>query len=145
MAMIAEFVNLKQVGLSREQALARLVAWHQGQGHRVLVLAGDEAQAQELDRLLWTYDPASFVPHALAGGPDEAQEPVLIASQPQNPHAATVQVLTGPQQALAPGMEQVILLVPAEEGPELDTYRQRYKELSQTSGVKMRHTTRLPG
>jgi DNA polymerase-3 subunit chi len=143
--MIAEFVNLKQVGLSRDQTLARLVAWHQGQGRRVLVLAGDEMQVQELDELLWTYDPASFVPHALAGGPDQAREPVLIASQPQNPHAAQVQVLTGPQQPLAPGIEHLILLVPAEEGPELEAFRQRYKELSQTTGVQMRHTTRLPG
>jgi DNA polymerase-3 subunit chi len=143
--MIAEFVNLKQVGLSRDQTLARLVAWHQGRGHRVLVLAGDDVQAQELDELLWTYDPASFLPHALAGGPHEAQEPVLIASQPLNPHAAQVQVLTGPEQPLAPGIEHLILLVPPDEGPELEAFRKRYKELSQTSGVRMRHTTRLPG
>jgi DNA polymerase III subunit chi len=143
--MIAEFVNLKQVGLDREQALARLVAWHQGQGRRVLILASDERQARELDQLLWTHDQASFLPHALAGGPDEAREPVLIASQPRNPNAATVQVLCAPEQPLAPGVEHVILLVPSEEGPELGAFRQRYKELSQTPGVQMRHTTRLPG
>ncbi len=143
--MIAEFVNLKQLGLSREQALARLVAWHQGRGRRVLVLAADEQEAQELDRLLWTYDQASFLPHALAGGPDEAQEPVLIASQPGNANAATVQVLCAPAQEAAPGVEHLILLVPAEEGPELLASRQRYKDLSLAPGVEMRHTTRLPG
>ncbi|CAO0822890.1 DNA polymerase III subunit chi [Desulfarculales bacterium] len=143
--MIAEFVNLRQVGLSREQTLASLVAWHQGQGRRVLVLAADEHQAQELDRLLWTYDPASFLPHALIGAPDQDQEPVLIASQPCNPHAATVQVQSTPDQDLAPGIEHLILLVPSEEGPELLAFRQRYKELSQALGVQMRHTTKLPG
>ncbi|MFH1036205.1 MAG: DNA polymerase III subunit chi [Pseudomonadota bacterium] len=150
--MIAEFVNLKQVGLSREQTLARLVAWHQGRGRRVLVLAGDQARAQELDALLWTYDPASFLPHALAGGPDQEREPVLVASQPLNPHGAIVRVQVQVQDApeldlpldMAPGLEHLILLVPPDEGPELEAYRQRYKELSQTPGVKMRHTTKLP-
>ncbi|MBI4800841.1 MAG: DNA polymerase III subunit chi [Desulfarculus sp.] len=143
--MIAEFVNLRQAGLSREQALARLAAWHQAQGRRVLILVADEHQAQELDRLLWTVDPASFVPHALAGGPDQESEPVLIVSQPHNPNAATVQLLTSPEQAPAPGVEHLVFLVPAQEGPELLAYRQRYKELSQTPGVEVRHTTRLPG
>lgn len=143
--MIAEFVNLRQAGVSWEQACARLAAWHQAQGRRVLILARDELQAQDLDRLLWAFDPASFVPHALAGGPDQEGEPVLIVSQPHNPNAATVQVLTGPGQAAAPGVEHLVFLVPAQEGPELLAYRQRYKELSQTPGVEMRHTTRLPG
>lgn len=142
--MIAEFVNLKQLGLSWEQALPRLVAWHQRQGRRVLVSAADEQQAQDLDRLLWTFDPASFLPHALAGGPGQAEEPVLIASGLGNANAVTVQMLCAPEQPAAPGIGHLILLVPATKGPELTAYRARYKELSQTPGVEMRHTTKLP-
>lgn len=34
---------------------------------QVLVLAGDDAQARELDDLLWTFSDDSFVPHAVCG------------------------------------------------------------------------------
>ena len=37
------------------------------QGHQVFINAASEAQAQTLDELLWSYRPASFLPHALHG------------------------------------------------------------------------------
>jgi DNA polymerase-3 subunit chi len=49
-------------------------AWQQG--HRVFINATDERQARELDELLWSYRPASFLPHALLG--QEQHEPVVI-------------------------------------------------------------------
>ena len=45
-------------------------------GHRIYINAGDEAQARHLDDLLWSFRPASFIPHALHG--DEAGEPVTV-------------------------------------------------------------------
>ena len=36
------------------------------QGHHVYIHADDEAQAQQLDKLLWTFNQSSFIPHALA-------------------------------------------------------------------------------
>lgn len=144
--MKVEFINLKQCGLAPRQALARLAAWHQAQGARVLVLALDQAQAQELDQLLWTHDPASFLPHALAGGPDQEQEPVLIACQPAGLEAGRVAILA---QAAAPlpgeGCALCQVLVPGQEGPELTACRALYKELAQRPGLELAHTTSLPG
>jgi len=41
-------------------------------GHRIYINAVDKPQALALDELLWSYRPASFLPHALAGdGPSE--------------------------------------------------------------------------
>jgi len=37
------------------------------QGHRIFINALDEHQARELDELLWSYRPASFLPHGLHG------------------------------------------------------------------------------
>ncbi len=37
------------------------------QGHRIFINAVDEAQARTLDELLWSFRPASFLPHGLHG------------------------------------------------------------------------------
>jgi DNA polymerase-3 subunit chi len=143
-----EFVNLRQAGQSLMQAVARLAAWHHGQGRRVLILAGDELQAQEADRMLWTYDPASFLPHALAGGPDQDQEPILIALAADNLNQAQVLIALAPLAAEAQEIKKYELLVdfvPTEEGPELTAARQRYKQWQGVAGVELLHSTRLPG
>jgi DNA polymerase-3 subunit chi len=36
-------------------------------GHRVFINASDEAQARTLDDMLWSFRPASFLPHGLHG------------------------------------------------------------------------------
>ena len=51
----------------RLHVAARLVDKAAQHGHRVFINAVDEAQAQQLDDLLWSYRPASFLPHGLAG------------------------------------------------------------------------------
>lgn len=57
-------------------------------GARLLIVAEDDARRAALDRLLWEYRPASFLPHAEAGGPDDAAQPVLIAGAPQAANGA---------------------------------------------------------
>jgi DNA polymerase-3 subunit chi len=47
-------------------------------GHRIYILAPDFAQAQHLDRLLWTFNQGSFIPHGLGAESPDADIPVLI-------------------------------------------------------------------
>lgn len=49
------------------------------QGNRVLIATADEQASQELDQLLWSFSPESFVPHALVGTPAAAASPVVIS------------------------------------------------------------------
>ena len=51
----------------RLQVAVRLADKAFGQGHRIFINADSEAQARRLDELLWSYRPASFLPHALLG------------------------------------------------------------------------------
>jgi len=46
-------------------------------GHRIFIHAEDEGEARELDRQLWSFRPASFLPHALVG--DDPGEQICIA------------------------------------------------------------------
>ena len=59
-------VQAKEQG-QRLQVAARLADKAFQQGHRIFINAADEAQARHLDELLWSYRPASFLPHALHG------------------------------------------------------------------------------
>jgi DNA polymerase-3 subunit chi len=51
----------------RLQVAARLADKAFQQGHRIFINAADETQARTLDELLWSFRPASFVPHGLHG------------------------------------------------------------------------------
>ena len=50
-------------------------------GGRLLIVAEPEEQRVALDRLLWSYAPESFLPHAQAGSSDDAAQPILIAQE----------------------------------------------------------------
>ena len=58
----------------------KLAAKASHQGHHVFIHADDEAQAQQLDKLLWTFNQTSFIPHSLAtAGTDiKAYDKVII-------------------------------------------------------------------
>jgi DNA polymerase III subunit chi len=47
-------------------------------GHRIYIYAPDSGQAQTLDRLLWTFNQGSFIPHGLSADAPDADIPVLI-------------------------------------------------------------------
>jgi DNA polymerase-3 subunit chi len=51
----------------RLQVAARLADKAFQRGHRIFINAHDEVQARELDDLLWSFRPASFLPHGLLG------------------------------------------------------------------------------
>lgn len=48
-------------------------------GARLLVVSADAGQRERIDGALWTQDKESFLPHGLAGGDNDAEQPVLIA------------------------------------------------------------------
>ena len=58
------------------QVLFRIASRVVSAGGRLLVVAGDEAQAEALDRALWEGPADGFLPH----GRDGADQPILIAT-----------------------------------------------------------------
>ena len=58
------------------------------QKKRVLIYAAEAETAQRIDRLLWTSQAVSFIPHCYAHDPLAADTPVLIASGDEQPAAA---------------------------------------------------------
>lgn len=77
-----------------EQALPQILEKALAAGHRVVVMAGSAERVAVLDDLLWTYDPASWLPHGTARDGDAALQPIWITDLDENPNAADVLVLT---------------------------------------------------
>lgn len=87
------FYHLRALPL--ERALPRLLEKALERGHRALVLAESAERVAALDAALWTYDPASFLPHGTAAGPAPERQPILIADRPDNRNNADLLVLIG--------------------------------------------------
>jgi len=51
------------------------------QGDRLLVIDGRPGHLDRLSRALWEWKPESFLAHGLAGGEDEAMQPVLLSAE----------------------------------------------------------------
>lgn len=82
----------------RDLATCRLAHKAFRLGHRIYVLTDNPKHATNLDRLLWTFHPGSFVPHGLnsnqtAGGP----LPVLIGPEEPPPDFDDVLISLTPQ------------------------------------------------
>ncbi|HEX4693727.1 DNA polymerase III subunit chi [Sphingomonas sp.] len=71
-----------------ERALPQIAEKVVSTGGRLLIVSDDEAQRGAIDRLLWSYSPESFLPHACAGGEDDAAQPVLIGAEAEPADAA---------------------------------------------------------
>lgn len=76
--MRVDFYHLTATPL--ERALPSIAERLVGQGERLLVV-GQAEQLGLLDRHLWTYAPESFLPHAVAGGARDAEQPVLLGAE----------------------------------------------------------------
>jgi len=76
-----------------EKALPRLLERVLEGGHRAVVLAGSAERVAALDATLWTYDPASFLPHGSAKEGRPERQPIYLTARPENPNQADVLVL----------------------------------------------------
>jgi DNA polymerase-3 subunit chi len=78
-----DFYILDQEDPGERPAFAcRLVDKAFRQGHRVYVHTDDETQARQLDDMLWSFRPQSFVPHGLLGSEDAERVAIGWGSDP---------------------------------------------------------------
>lgn len=75
--MQVDFYHLTRSPLDR--VLPRIADRIVSEGGRLLIVVRDDTQAAAIDKLLWTYSPDSFLPHAIGGAGDDSAQPVLIA------------------------------------------------------------------
>ncbi|MGB3721689.1 MAG: DNA polymerase III subunit chi [Pacificimonas sp.] len=105
-------------------------------GHRVLVHSTDQAQAEAVDELLWTYDQNSFLPHGCAGGESDAEQPLLISAEfdPVN-HADLAIAMSGRLPNGDSAFARVLYLFDGNDQDAVRSARQHWKALAERDGV----------
>lgn len=79
-----------------EDTLLQLLPKAMAAGWRVVVRGRDRAALDRLDARLWLVPEEGFLAHGLAGGPFDADQPVLLTDRPDLPNtAACVMALDG--------------------------------------------------
>lgn len=121
-------------GVSLESVVAAIASRLLSENQRLLVVAGDEGLLSRLDRQLWDQGEASFLPHALAGGSDDARQPVLLSSADDAPNLArNILIADGEWRESALGFERAFFLF---DSNTLEAARQAWKLLAGRSGVE---------
>jgi len=114
-----------------EETLTMLLAKALGAGWRVAVRGPDPGRLAWLDDRLWQGGRDSFLPHGLAGGPQDADQPVLLTTGPASNGAACVMCVDGAQISAeeVATLERVCVLFDGNDPQALDSARAQWKAL----------------
>jgi DNA polymerase-3 subunit chi len=131
-------VDFYQLGGSPlEQVTSTLAQRLLAEGSRLLVVAEDEGLLARLDRMLWDQGPTNFIPHGLAGGPDDARQPILLSSQTDAPNLArNMLIADGQWRDAALNFDRAFYLFDSET---LEGARLAWKLLAGRDGVERRY------
>ena len=104
------FYHLTQKGL--EDTLISLLTRACGQGWRVMIRSNDAALTEHLDAKLWLGPEDGFLPHGVQGGPNDADQPVLLGAGPITNAARGLFLIAGAQasEAEAATLDRIWLL-----------------------------------
>lgn len=84
------FYHLDRAPLA--EVLPRLLEKALGSGARMVVRAPNGDAVERLNRLLWTYGQASFLPHGSAADGWPEEQPVYLTAIEENPNGADILV-----------------------------------------------------
>ncbi len=76
-----------------EEALIRLLRRIIDRQDRAVVMAGSTERVEALNAHLWTFDPASFLPHGSVRDGNAADQPIYLTATYENPNHAKLLLL----------------------------------------------------
>jgi DNA polymerase-3 subunit chi len=128
-------VDFYQLGASSpESVIAAIAGRLLGENEKLLIVATDEGLLARLDRQLWDQGAASFLPHGISGGSDDARQPVLLSSDIDAPNLArNLLIADGEWRDAALNFERAFFLFDSET---LEAARLAWKLLSGRDGVE---------
>jgi DNA polymerase-3 subunit chi len=139
--MQVDFYQL--AGTPPEQVIASLAEKILGGDGRLLIVAGDEAYLARLDRMLWDQGAASFLPHGVAGGADDARQPILLSTSPDAPNLArNMLIADGEWRDAALTYDRSFYLF---DNSTLEGARLAWKLLAGREGVDRRYWAQIDG
>ena len=139
--MQVDFYQL--AGMPAEQVIASISGKLLGGGSRLLIIAAEEAALARLDRQLWDHGAADFLPHGIAGGADDARQPILLSTTPDAPNLArNILIADGVWRDAALAYDRAFFLF---DGETLDDARAAWKLLAGREDIERRYWTQDDG
>jgi len=130
-------------GTPSEQVIASLAEKIRAQDGRLLIVAEDDKFLGRLDRMLWDQSATSFLPHGLAGGSDDARQPILLSTSPDAPNLArNMLIADGEWRDAALTYDRSFYLF---DGSELEDARLAWKLLAGREGVERHYWAQEDG
>jgi DNA polymerase-3 subunit chi len=128
-------VDFYQLGAAQpESVIASIAGKLIDDRQRLLIVASDEGLLARLDRQLWDQGAASFLPHGVAGGGDDAAQPILLSTGTDAPNLArNILIADGEWREAALAYDRAFYLF--DEGT-LEGARLAWKLLSGREGVE---------
>jgi len=111
-----------------DQALPRLLGRVLASGGRAFVLCPEAERATALDAALWTAPDPDWLPHGLAGGADDALQPILIGTIDATPGngARFLFLVDGAESARLAEYDRVLDLFDGSDDAAVAAARQRW-------------------
>jgi DNA polymerase-3 subunit chi len=130
-------------GTPAEQVIASIAGRVLEADGRLLVISSDELFLARLDRMLWDQGSTSFLPHGLAGGADDARQPILLSTSPDAPNQArNMLIADGEWRDAALTYDRSFYLFDA---GTLEGARLAWKLLAGRDGVERRYWAQVDG
>lgn len=122
-----------------DQVLPGLLEKTLQKGWRALIRVQDAATCDEIDELLWTYRPESFLPHGRADAEHAALQPVLITESGENSNSAQTLFIVddadlGPTEEFA----RCFIIFDGRNEQKVQHARNRWRNLKET-GVELQY------
>lgn len=130
-----------------EATLPVLLAKSLDAGWRVAVRGGDPARLDWLDQKLWLGPEEQFLPHGRAGGPHDADQPVLLTEGGPAANRANCLVSVdgaevAPEEVAA--MERVMILFDGNDPAAVEHARNQWRSLT-AGGAKAKYWSQESG
>jgi DNA polymerase-3 subunit chi len=130
-------------GTPAEQVIASIAEKVLDADGRLLIVADDEGLLARLDRLLWDQGSTSFLPHGLAGGADDARQPILLTTSADAPNQArNMLIADGNWREAALTYDRSFYLF---DNATLEGARLAWKLLAGREGVERRYWAQVDG
>ncbi|CCG08544.1 DNA polymerase III subunit chi [Pararhodospirillum photometricum] len=122
-----DFYHLRTLPL--EEALPRLLLKATQGGRRAVVRAGSLERVEALDGLLWTFDPASWLPHGAARDGQAARQPIWLTCDEDVPNGACfLFLLDGVWPRTFEGFERSLVLFDGRDDDAVARARSQWRE-----------------
>jgi DNA polymerase-3 subunit chi len=102
-------------------------------GWRVAIRGRDRTGLERLDAALWLHPADGFLPHGLAGGPHDADQPVLLTTHAALPNAARAVLALDGADVTAPevaALERAWIVFDGGDAAAVDRARDQWRALT---------------